>query len=570
MILTMKRHAARSDSGLHQIKIRVPADVLERARGRSLTVPLPASGSEPESTATFKLGEFCKGSLKTRDARTADLRRHAVIGALATLCDAIRRGPAPLSQRQITALAGEVYQHLITEHSENPGTEEEWARFKALTRAAVEGRIPSAPAIPLRGRSDDAVMAELLFGEGTDLTEAVDNLPGEWGPRALEQRVGRLAMWVLGRHGIDVDATTNLALLREIARATLQAGWQAKRMAGGDFRPDPDAARFPAFQTKPAGVSLTDLFDRWQRETKPAGSTVTTWRGIVTALAKELGHEDAGRVTAEEVVRFKDTRVALGRSSKTINDSDLACLRALFRFGVANKLIAANPAEGVKVSAKKRAGTGKLPYSDAEIVRLLAHAEKESLPYRRWLPLLLVTTGARVGELAQLWGDRVREQDGVPVLVIEPAADGGSLKNEGSERTVPLHPAVIESGFLAFVQERGGGPLFYNRSRKGSARHASVGPRNHLSDWIRSLPGFDNDRISPAHGVRHWWKSAAVRAGVADSVADHIQGHAAASVAGRYRHFEIGTLAKAVGMIRVPVQRGGVDLAIELPAHEAP
>lgn len=568
MILTMKRHAARSDSGLHQIKIRVPADVLERARGRTLTVTLPASGSEPESAATFKLGEFCKGSLKTRDARTADLRRHAVISSLAVFCDAIRRGPAVLSQKQIVALSGEVYQHLVAEHEDDPGTPEEWEAWKGLTRAAAEGKIPGAPPIQIQGRSDERTMAETLFG--ADLTAGIDGRGANHDSRALQDRCGQLAFWVLGRHGIEIDSETHFRLLREVARAALEAGWRLKRMAAGDYRPDPTAERFPAFEARAAKITLTDLFDRWQRETKPAGSTVTTWRGIVAALINELGHDDAGRVTAEEVVRFKDSRVTLGRSPKTINDSDLACLRALFRFGIANKLVTANPAEGVKVSAKKRAGTGKLPYSDAEIARLLAHAEKEALPYRRWLPLLLVTTGARVGELAQLWGDRVRVQDGVPVLVIEPAADGGSLKNEGSERTVPLHPAVIASGFLTFVRARGDGPLFYNRSRKDSARHASVGPRNHLSDWIRGLPGFDNDRISPSHGIRHWWKSAAVRAGVADSVADHLQGHAAASVAGRYRHFEIETLAKAVAMIPVPVQQAVVERADGVPARAVP
>ena len=62
---------------------------------------------------------------------------------------------------------------------------------------------------------------------------------------------------------------------------------------------------------------------------------------------------------------------------------------------------------------------------------------------RRWLPWLLALSGARVGELAQLWGQRITEVDGVPVMKIAPAEDGGSLKNEGSERIVPIHPAIL-------------------------------------------------------------------------------------------------------------------------------
>lgn len=563
MIQLMTRHASRTDSKVPQIQERVPADVIERLRGTYVVVDCPAMGPEPEARITLKLGDRVKGSLRTRDRTVATARKLRVLEHLERLYAAARGGGSTLKHREIIALSGEVYALLRANFDDDPGSWEAWEAWKGFVRAAREGRIPTAPTITPAELADERAEAARLFGP--DLTQGIDALPPSGDRAALEDRCGRLVWWVLSRHGLHVDRETRLRLLDAVAAACLDAGWALKRAARGDYTPDPAAARFPAFETRASGISLTDLFDRWQRETKPAGSTVTTWRGILTALARELGHKDAGRVTPEEVVRFKDSRVALGRSPKTINDSDLACLRALFRFGVANKLITANPAEGVKVSAKKRAGTAKLPYSDADIARLLVHAEKESLPYRRWLPLLLVTTGARVGELAQLWGDRVRVRDGVPVLVIEPAADGGSLKNEGSERTVPLHPAVIESGFLAFVRERGDGPLFYNRSRKDSARHASVGPRNHLSDWIRSLPGFDNDRISPAHGVRHWWKSAAVRAGVADSVADHLQGHAAASVAGRYRHFEIGTLAKAVAMVPIPGQGGVMDCEGGMP-----
>lgn len=557
MILKMKRHAARADSGSLQFKLRVPADVAERVRGRMVTVEFPGTASDPACPVSFRLGEFAKTSLRTRDSNTADTRRLAIVASLSKLYAAVRSGPAPLNQRQIVALSGEVYRHLIAEHGDDAGTPQEWESWKALLRAAAEGRIPGAPAIPVHGRSDERIAVELLFGED-DLTETIDNLPADYGSRALQQRVGQLAFWVLGRHGIEIDSETHLRLLREIARAALEAGWKLKRMASGDYRPDPAAERFPDFQERAAGITLTEIFDRWKAETKPAGSTETTWRGIVKSLAGHVGHEDALRITDHDIVRWKDSRVAAGRSAKTVNDSDLACLRAMYRFAMANKLLASNPAMGVKVSAKRRAGESMLPYTDHEIAQLLTAAERETLPYRRWIPLLLVTTGARVGEVAQLWGNRVRLVDGVPVVVIEPASDGGSLKNVGSERTIPLHPAILSAGFLDWVHSRGDGPLFYGQSKAGSARHASVGVRNHLGTWIRELPGFNDTRKSPAHATRHWWKSSASRVGLADSLADHIQGHASASVAGRYRHFGIAQLAEAIALMPVPKIRSEV------------
>ncbi|KQP41633.1 hypothetical protein ASF34_07645 [Methylobacterium sp. Leaf106] len=563
----MKRHATRADSGHIQFKLRVPADVVQLVRGRIVTVELPGSAADPACFVSFRLGEFAKVSLRTRDAATADVRRLAIIATLSKLYSAVRTGPVPLSQRQVTALAGECYRHLIAEYGDDPGTPQEWESWKAFTRAALEGRIDGVPPIALTSRTDEQGAAYIIFGahDGSALTLGVNELPRTNETEALEQRCGRLAYWTLGRHGIEVDSRTHLALLQEIARAALQAGWQLKRHASGDFRPDPDALRFPPFQERVSGITLSNLFERWERETKPSGSTVTTWRGIISSLKGSVGHEYAARITDHDVVKWKDSRVAAGRSSKTVNDSDLACIRALYRFALANKLVPTNPADGIRVSAKAKAGTSKLPYTDDEIARLLQAAERETLAYRRWLPLLLVTTGARVGEMAQLSGDRVRTVDGVPCIVIEPASDGGSLKNATSERTIPMHPVLLESGFLDFVKEKGESPLFYGRATTTSARHASVGPRNHLSSWIRELRGFDDDRKSPAHATRHWWKSKASRIGLSDSVADHIQGHAAASVAGRYRHFGLEQLAAEIARMPVPSVANELDSTMPVP-----
>jgi hypothetical protein len=62
----------------------------------------------------------------------------------------------------------------------------------------------------------------------------------------------------------------------------------------------------------------------------------------------------------------------------------------------------------------------------------------------------------------------ITDDAGNHCLNITTAPDGGSLKNEGSERIVPLHPDLIADGFLEFVKTRGKGPLFYGGS-KGKA-----------------------------------------------------------------------------------------------------
>jgi integrase len=191
------------------------------------------------------------------------------------------------------------------------------------------------------------------------------------------------------------------------------------------------------------------------------------------------------------------------------------------------------------------------------LAKLLAIADSQANPYRRWLPWLMALSGARVGEVAQLWGRRIVEVDGIVVMKIAPAEDGGSLKNEGSERVVPLHSAILERGFLEFARARGDGPLFYRPRAKGGkavaeTRHASKGIANHLAEWIREN-GYADKRKAPNHALRHWFKTACQRAGVLDSVADAIQGHRGKrGEADGYRHSSVRVMRDAIERVCVP------------------
>ena len=161
---------------------------------------------------------------------------------------------------------------------------------------------------------------------------------------------------------------------------------------------------------------------------------------------------------------------------------------------------------------------------------------------------MAAAAGSRIGEVAQLHGSHVFEEDGYKVVRITPAVDGGSIKNDESERTVPIHSALIAAGFLDFVAEKGQGPLFYNRSSGDPKRkHASKGVANRLASWIREN-GFSDPRKAPNHALRHWFKSEATRVGIADSIADAIQGHAE----NVYRHVGLAKMASALDQIELP------------------
>jgi hypothetical protein len=250
----------------------------------------------------------------------------------------IRGSAIELTHKQAVALSGEVYRLVVDGFEMYPGEPEDWEAWKGFHWAAMEGRIPNPPTISWREIMNERNDALGIFGvaSGPVLLDVIEQLPPGDSERSLEVRFGLLTSWVLARHGLEVTPSSRLRLLRQVAEAALDAGWAMKRASQGDYTPDPKANRFPPIVARSGreNVTLTNLFDRWQAETKPAASTLSTWRGVVRSLREHLKHDDVGRITADDVIGWKDSLVAAGRSAKTINDGHLAALRALLAFGV--------------------------------------------------------------------------------------------------------------------------------------------------------------------------------------------------------------------------------------------
>lgn len=548
----------RSDSAVPQFRMRTPRDIFPKVAGRRMVISLPDVGKESPRAVEVTIGKEISFSLRTRDPAVAEAWTRAARAQVERFFAAIESGPTKLSQKQLVALSGAIYRLYVEAHSENPGDPERWAAFKAFNRAAAEGRILASPALAVGDPGDDEA-AFARFGE--DLTAGIDALPVSSSTDALEQRFGALANWVLTREGIDIDAETRLLLLRQIAVASLDAGWALKRAASGDYTPDPKALRFPKIEVsgKREAIGFEDIWKRWVAEKSPAPATKQNYRSVFDKIKPILGdgYDDLRLLDKKSMVDLKDKLVDSGLAPKTINDAYLSPIRAFLNIAAERGDIPFNPMGKLRHDVKRKAGTKMLPYTDRDVGRLLYLAQSEKLAAKRWLPLLAVTTGARIGELAQLWGQRVHQEDGVWVIRIAPSEDGGTLKNEVSERTVPLHPVVIASGFLEFAKSRGGGPLFYKAPKvakkpEGEGRHTSKGVSNHLSSWIREI-GFNDPRKAPNHASRHWWKTAASKVGIADSVADHLQGHKTPGVAAGYRHQnDLLHLAEVVARIPIP------------------
>lgn len=525
----------RPQSSVFQFRRRIPRDVLDKARGQTLTVPVGGRTVHrvvgPKATElTFSLGTRDPGEAKSREAQA--------ISYLDRMWEALRSGTTSLTKRDAVALAGELYRDWIEIVGDDPGPKELWERINSANEAALAGE----------------------YGLGFFmLTEKAKR------QTSLEERFGGFVNSVLARHSLSIDKASRDLLLDEVARAMVQVSEQLERHANSDFRPDPDADRFPQMPEHKGNAgegscnkaSFKRLIEGRWREAEAGGAskrTLSAWNTSFKHLSEFLGHDDGAKVTRASVVAFKDQRIAQGVSLKTVKDSDLAALKSVFGWAVANGYLASNPAEGVTVKLGRNAHTDKgrpKGFTDAEAEFILRYAidyhpssgseSVRTTAAKRWIPWLLAFSGARVGEIAQLRKEDVYEQADRWIIRITPAA--GAVKT-GRTRLVPLHRQLVDLGFLEFVRTAPDGHLFVKPSDPSDPSGAVSGLVNRVRAGLAGVvPG---DGVQPFHAWRHRFTTKARELGCDDSMIRAIVGHSAKDVYERYGDNTIVAMAWVV------------------------
>lgn len=498
----MKREGSRNR---YFVK-RIPVAVKGRAVGLTLSLPV---GDAVVPFVVSPTTQSIRVSLRTDDPGEVKARSVALDAYLDRVWRGLLEGPRTLTHKEAVSLAGEVYSRFTEALEEDPGDPSIWRRVLDANDSAFKGRFGKAQ----------------LYA-GAEVQQR----------RSLEERFGPFVDLALSWKGLSVDDDSRRKVLLHVGQAMDSAAKKALRNAEGDYRPDENAARYPEWKepsaaTPPpalplgaAKVSLKGLVEDWWREAKAGNKSVSTYesyKASVLRLAAFLEHDDALRVTAEDVVRFKDHRLAsvnprTGKpiSPKTINDNDLAGLRRVFGWAVKNRKMASNPAAGLSVEYAEKERPRDPGFSDNEAQALLAAAlahrrsGKEGTKIaagKRWVPWLCAFTGARVGEMAQL-----RKQD---VTVERNARDGevwwititpeaGTVKNR-RRRAVPLHPQLVELGFPAFVQSAPAGYLFLapEDDTPERIRGAWRAAKNRLCEFARKT--VTDPGVAPNHGWRH-------------------------------------------------------------------
>ncbi|MCB5203901.1 site-specific integrase [Neorhizobium sp. T786] len=154
---------------------------------------------------------------------------------------------------------------------------------------------------------------------------------------------------------------------------------------------------------------------------------------------------------------------------------------------------------------------------------------------RYWVPLLSLFTGTRLMEAVQLSGEDVRCEDQIWFIDINDDGaeqSGKRVKTASSVRRIPIHPILIELGFLDFASTVGRGQRLFSDITVGPSfqrhRHASK-----LFNRLLESVGVKGPK-KVWHSLRHSFEQAYRDSRVDSAIMDQLQGHSPKAMHGVY------------------------------------
>ncbi len=443
-------------------------------------------------------------SLGTKNAREARIKTPEVLARFDAILTAARNGGAPLTQRAVMALCGQWYRAECARGSDNPGSDADWE------------------------------MELECLSDQLEETGPQEN-PEEWEHKLrLKPADHDEAAALLQQHGYTADPASVTQMAEALFWTKRDLAKSMLRRARGDWGADPTLAKFPALPERKSpepsvtGITFDALIAAWAAESGTQGKALYDRQRTAANLARNLGHDDATRVTADDVVSWKEARLAAGKSRKTVAN-DIGELRPIWTWGKRNRKVsfAENPFAGLAPRVKKGPRGPRGPYTDEDAQKLLQAARSEITALLRWLPWVLCFTGCRIAEACQSRREDVKRigRDGSWYLHVHGEGAGRTLKTAQSERMIPLHPALIAEGFVDYVRSLPSGSALFPEvqpdrfeSRGGTATKVH-------SRWVRRTVGITDTAKDPAHAWRHRMEDEARRAGVPQNVTDALLGH---------------------------------------------
>jgi integrase len=459
-----------------------------------------------------------KRSLGTTDPREARKRHAAFAAEYDAFIERLQAPPEPtaeatpaeavtLAPGDVHALAGDLWRWLLSEYAAHPAPRE------AISNVAPNGPW-GASNEPWSGQRYQIYRARLGRVPATELGI-----------------VRKLVSDFLAHRQIALGASDHRAFCEAARDAIDGALSDLQRRYRGDLTESKVLAHYPgprpdAPRDRPK-VKITGLIEAWEKGRENIRQrTRDEFARRLQQFSEFLGHDDALAVTGKDLRGWRDHLRAKGYKAKTINESCVAPVKAIFAAAEAENVLKVNPLAGLRVALKedKTKEKPRRPYTDEEAAKLLK-AARERADALRWVTWLMAYTGARINELAQLRKEDVKTRQGIPFIGITSSDENGQeIKTSSSRREVPIHKALIVEGFLKWVEKQPAGWLFKDLPAGRYGKRGDAASKRY-GRWLRKDVGI-TDRRAVGHSWRHRMEDQFREIEVPDEVADSILGHA--------------------------------------------
>lgn len=413
--------------------------------------------------------------------------------------------------------------------------------------------------------------------------------------KALEAVAESVDEHLAARHAIfRKDTPTYRKVAMGVQRGEMEA---LKRMDERDAMDwtgtpaDPLIKRAEMPKSALPGSRIADLYERFltQRASDIRPDTINQNRQVIQFFAEFVGEDlpvaelkrkhvaewrdqlyflptKARQVAELKGLKFKQAIVknqTLGRPTldpKTINRY-LSALSPFAKWLASNDMVLSPIIVDEMFVKIDRSKKKRVPFSNEQLKALFASPlfrgclsdDVEHKPgnhtirdWRYWLPLVALFSGMRLGEIAQLLVEDVRELHGIWIMHVTDEGDPAkSVKTTGSERIVPVHAELIKLGFLQYHADRKAdrSARLFPEIKPDSRGFMSGLPSKFLNMYLTRIGVKTPD--TAIHSFRHNFSDRLRDAGHLDHEFGFVLGHGDRLVrtTGRYGSLPQGTVA---------------------------
>lgn len=270
-------------------------------------------------------------------------------------------------------------------------------------------------------------------------------------------------------------------------------------------------------------VEWKDVIEEYNRSKKvdymDKDSTIKRNQQKIMKCFNLIGKNDLSKITAQDCsclsAKLEGSKNLAVRTRKNY----LIVFKNFIRWCYREKYIANDYSSNIVIPTNKivmKAGISERePLDKKDVLRFfmpeqfLDQVSSRERIWRFYIPLIALTTGARINEICQLDVSDIKKEQGIWYYDFNNDDEAGkkSLKTEKSKRKVPVHSIVLEQDFLEYVKcvKAGGKKKLFSDLTYSADSNYSHKATTYFSKYIRKKAGI-TDKNKTFHSFRHLFK----------------------------------------------------------------